>query len=106
MTGSLGSVTGDRVMLLASAVAILHLLLHVRVALCFRADPRSTVFFYAVFTSVMNLLEAAVWLVGLLVLPQDEYRWAIFLGGFILSLRVPRGVLPNDFQGELFCAVC
>lgn len=99
VAGSLDSDDGNRVMLLASAVAVLHFLLHVRVALTIQDD--SSVTTYAVFSSIMYLLEATAWIVGLLVFPKDwEYRWALFLGGFLLSLRVPRGVLPNDFQGE------
>lgn len=99
VAGTLDSGDGSRVMMLGAAISVLHCLLHIRVAFSF-TDQRD-VFVYAIFTSILTLLESAVWLVGLLVFSEDwEYRWALFVGGIVLSLRVPRGVLPSDFEGE------
>jgi hypothetical protein len=55
---------------------------------------------YALFNIVMNLLEAAVWISGMVYFPFDyEYRWAIFAAGIFLALRIPRAFLTSDFHG-------
>lgn len=56
---------------------------------------------YAIFNIVMTSLECITWLVGIFIFPYDwEYRWCIFLGGFILAQRFPRAFLANDFHGK------
>jgi hypothetical protein len=59
---------------------------------------------YALYNVVMNILEAAVWIVGVFYFPQEfEYRWVIFTAGVVLALRVPRVFLANDFHGACCC---
>ena len=51
-------------------------------------------------TMILTFLETTVWVVGIFVFPQDfAYRWAIFLVGILLSMRIPRSFLSNDFHG-------
>jgi hypothetical protein len=62
---------------------------------------------YALYNVVMNILEAAVWIVGVFYFPQEfEYRWVIFTAGVVLALRVPRVFLANDFHGACCCCCC
>jgi hypothetical protein len=101
---SLQSVDGTRIMIMAAFVAILHCSLHIRVALSCEKDTAlgRHVWNYAIFIIVMSALEATVWLVGVFVFPVDwNYRWCIFLGGILLSFRVPRAFMANDFHGAL-----
>jgi hypothetical protein len=59
-----------------------------------------TVMAYALFNVVMTSLEMITWCIGIFVLGEDfKYRWAIFLTGIVLSLRVPRAFMANDFHG-------
>ncbi|GKY99902.1 hypothetical protein MPSEU_000943800 [Mayamaea pseudoterrestris] len=55
---------------------------------------------YAIVNLVMNLLETAVWVIGICYFPQDwNYRWAVFATGVgLAALRVPRAFLANDFH--------
>ena len=56
---------------------------------------------YATFIVTMTALEATAWLAGVFYFPEDwEYRRSIFLLGVILSLRIPRAFLANDFHGK------
>ena len=100
---SFDTIDGNRIMYMAAFVAGLHFLLYVRVALTMRESGQAmadAVTSYAVFNMIMNFLEMATWLVGALVFSPDwEYRWAIFLGGIVLSVRAPQAFLPNDFHG-------
>jgi len=108
----LNSVDGTRIMMMAAFVAVLHCLLHVRVAVtnwkaAAAAEARNPVdehvIHYAVFNIIMTALESTCWLVGIMAFPVDwEYRWCIFLGGILLALRVPRAFLANDFHGALW----
>ena len=55
---------------------------------------------YALFNTFMTLLEAMVWILGIVVVPVDSpYRWVVFLVGLLCALRVPRSFLANDFHG-------
>lgn len=55
---------------------------------------------YAVLNSAFTAAEAAVWMVGILVLPEDwPYRWCLFTAALVLGLRVPRAFLVDDFHG-------
>lgn len=103
-TSPINSEDGTRIMMVAGFVAFLHFLLHVRVALWYRnAFPdtiESYVRSFAIMTMILTLLETIVWVVGIFVLPVDfPYRWAIFLAGILLSMRIPRSFLSNDFHG-------
>jgi len=116
------SVEGTRIMIMAASVAILHLLLHVRVALTTFPKKKNgkteidngeddeddslvqDIRTYAFFNIAMNALETSVWVVGITVFRYDneelnQYRWLIYLGGVLLALRVPRAFLANDFHG-------
>jgi len=116
-----------RIMMVAAFCAILHCLLHLRIAVVFAPD-RSLIAFnsgynkgpdarrptlglsranetrqhvqsYALINVIMTFLEAAVWIVGIVAVPTEApYRWVIFLVGIILALRVPRAFLANDFH--------
>ncbi len=100
----LDSPDSNRVIIMAAFVAVLHMLLHMRVAYWNRNALPGTleehVRQYAMFNVGMNLLEAAIWVTGTLAVPVDgKYRWAIFVGGIMAALRVPRAFLANDFHG-------
>lgn len=105
-TSPINSEDGTRIMMVAGFVSFLHLLLHVRVALWYRNAFPDTIEAYvrsfAIMTVILTFLETTVWAVGIFVLPVDfPYRWAIFLVGILLSMRIPRSFLSNDFHGTL-----
>lgn len=123
----INSTDGTRIMMMAAFVAGLHCFLHIRVAVSAKAgtslnrsttdansteSPLSTstslqqlalaktVMAYALFNVLMTSLEMVTWCIGIFILGEDfKYRWAIFLGGIVLSLRVPRAFMANDFHG-------
>lgn len=118
----MNSEDGTRIMIMAAGIAILHLLLHLRVLWTIweeakmgtssangsqsngGGDAQSAlarhVRAYALFNVLMNLAEAIVWVVGIVYYPMDwEYRWAVFVGGVVLALRVPKAFLSDDFHG-------
>jgi hypothetical protein len=107
----LQSTDGTRIMMMAAAVALLHCLLHVRVALTNSSQQgtnplASHVTHYAVYQIVLTAAESLVWLTGIFVLPVDwPYRWCIFMVGLLLALRVPRAFLANDFHGTYAVAI-
>jgi hypothetical protein len=94
---------GTRIMMMAAFVAGLHCYLHIRVAVTNRGSENPLtqyVLAYALLNVLMTLAETVVWCVGIFYFDADwEYRWALFLGGILLSLRVPRAFLANDFHG-------
>jgi low temperature requirement protein LtrA len=120
VSADLNSVDGTRIMIMASAVAILHCALHIRVAISnyrnqtVRPATLTTtsertvvnpltrhVFNYALFIIIATALEAATWMVGIFLYPYDwPYRWCIVVAGIVLGLRVPRAFLANDFHGS------
>jgi hypothetical protein len=123
----INSTDGTRIMMMAAFVAGLHCFLHIRVAVSASTGTGAsvsstastanrintstslqqlalakTVLAYALFNVVMTFLELVTWCIGIFVLGQDfKYRWAIFLTGIVLSLRVPRAFMANDFHGML-----
>jgi len=101
----IASTDGTRIMMMAAFIAGMHCLLHVRVAFTNRNSdgPLSReVTHYAMFNIVMTLLEMTVWLVGIFVVPVEwPFRLAIFVGGIVMAMRVPRAFLANDFHGML-----
>ena len=102
---SVNSVDGTRIMLAAAFVTLLHCFLHVRVAFWYKGAVVGSVDYhvqrYAIFIVVMTLLEATTWAIGIFILPEDyTYRWAIVLGAIIMSIRLPRAFLSNDFHGQ------
>jgi hypothetical protein len=120
----MNTIDGTRIMIMAGAVAVLHCLLHVRVAMT-TCDPPSLqgidllstpssphpatttvdplthhVRAYAMYNITMNALEAITWGMGIFIVPYTwEHRWIIFAIGILLALRIPRAFLSNDFHG-------
>ena len=109
--GSLGSKSDfntsecTSVMVVALFVALLHFLLHLRVWYWFRdVDPTSeliSVKDYAKYVMLLTWLESIAWAVGIFVFDQEsKWRVLVFFVAIILSFRLPRTFLPNDFHGE------
>jgi hypothetical protein len=102
-TSPVNSEDGTRIMMVAAFCAVLHFFLHIRVALWYRnafpdtidAHVRS----FAFYNIAMTLLETITWVVGIVVGDQSEHRWVVFLVGLLLSMRVPRSFISNDFHG-------
>jgi Bacterial low temperature requirement A protein (LtrA) len=102
-TAQLDSAGATRVMIMGAFVAILHCLLHLRVAYWFRnanpnsieADARK----HGIFSIAMTLCEAATWILGLITNEPFQRRWIVFLIAIAFSIaRFPR-TFPNDFFG-------
>lgn len=96
---------GMRIMMTAAFVAILHSLLHLRVALWFRGASYDSIehlaYKHAVFSSFMTLCEAATWTSGRVFPELSGMRWIIFVIGLAFSgARLPR-TFPCDFNGKL-----
>lgn len=92
-----------RMMVVALAVAMLHFFLHLRVWFWFRdVNPMSelvAVKDYAIYIMFLTGMESATWIIGIFVLGQDsKFRAVIFIFACLLSFRVPRTFLPNDFH--------
>jgi hypothetical protein len=97
------SAGSDRIMAVAAFVALLHMLLHARVWFWFKEGGQVnsvnwSVKRYAVFTTIMNILEATTWFVGMSLPLESEWRGWVFLVGILLNMRLPRGFMPNDFH--------
>jgi len=120
----------SRIMMVAAFCAILHCLLHLRIALVFGSSSnnntdddennnllttetmteqqkrslqelRERVRRYGIFNTCTTLLEAVIWIVGIVLVPVDShFRWLIFVIGILSSLRLPRAFLANDFHGK------
>ncbi len=100
-----------RIMGMAMFAALLHVVLHVRVWIWFKDADMSTtgdaagsvgisVKRYAVFNTVMNILETFTWGVGMCLPNGSGWRKWIFLFGVVLNMRIPGMIMPNDFHGE------
>ena len=97
------SAGSNRIMAVAGFVALLHMLLHARVWWWFKEGGQvNTVNWsvrrYAVFTTIMNILEATNWCIGMTLPLESEWRPWVFLIGIVLNMRLPRGFMPNDFH--------
>lgn len=53
---------------------------------------------YAVFTTIMNVIEAINWFIGMSLPLESDWRGWVFLSGILLNMRLPRGFMPNDFH--------
>ncbi|KAI2505994.1 Bacterial low temperature requirement A protein (LtrA) [Fragilaria crotonensis] len=95
---------GMCVMIMAAFVAILHSLLHLRLALWFRRAAQDSIehvaYRHAVFSSLMTLCEAATWTVGIAMSEIPGTRWIIFVIGLAFSCAR----LPNTFQSDFNAA--
>lgn len=107
--GSLGSKSDFQsnectsVMIVALFVALLHFLLHLRVWYWFRdvnaASELISVKAYAKYVMLLTGLESITWIIGIYFLEQDsKWRVIVFLVAVLLSFRIPRSFLPNDFH--------
>jgi hypothetical protein len=97
-------------MIVAAFIALLHFFLHLRVWYWFRdVSPFSEMICvkqYAQYIMALTALEFLTWMVGIISLSEtSSLRAYIFLIAIILSFRVPRTFLPNDFHGEC-CHAC
>lgn len=93
----------NRIMAMSAFCSMLHFVLMARVFNFYRmAEPNTVdrhVQIYALFNSIMNLLESATWVFGMIFTPL-EYRYIVFVVGVLLGLRIPRAFLANDFHGK------
>ncbi|EJK62649.1 hypothetical protein THAOC_16729, partial [Thalassiosira oceanica] len=91
-----------RVMGTACFVSLLHAALHARVYWWFKDAGREglghNVRRYAVFITTMNALEAVTWGAGMAMDGDSGYRGWVFLVAILLNMRLPQGILPNDFH--------
>ena len=97
------SAGSDRIMAVAGFVALLHMMLHARVWYWFKdGGQMNTVNWsvkrYAVFTTIMNVIEAINWFIGMSLPLESDWRGWVFLSGILLNMRLPRGFMPNDFH--------
>jgi hypothetical protein len=92
-----------RIMFMSAFCSLLHFVLMARVFNWYRSTEPDTldrhVQMYALFNSIMNLVESATWIFGMIFVPAD-YRWIVFTVGVIMGLRIPRAFLANDFHGR------
>lgn len=115
--GSLSSTamfdSGDatRMMIVAAFIALLHFFLHLRVWYWFRDVSQFSEMIcvkqYAQYVMALTAMEFLTWMVGTISLSEtSSLRAYIFLIAIILSFRVPRTFLPNDFHGEWCMCAC
>jgi len=93
----------NRIMSMSAFCSLLHSFLMARVFSFYRmAEPNTLdhhVLIYALFNCIMNLIESATWICGMIFAPL-EYRYILFIVGVLLGLRIPRAFLANDFHGK------
>jgi len=97
----------NRIMFMSAFCSMLQFFLMARVFHFYQsAEPHTVehhVQTYALFNSVMNLVESATWVFGMVFTPL-QHRWIVFTAGVLLGLRIPRAFLANDFHG--MCVDC
>lgn len=93
---------GTRMMMVAASSSFLYLLQHVKIVSTFwnkMGVENVLARKYAIFTALASFCECSVWLFGIYYLANDSpYRWVVFLVGILVSIRIPRSFLPNDFH--------
>jgi hypothetical protein len=103
-TETFQSLDATRIMMVAAFVSLLHFLLHWRIARLYHSDDSQVAYFvrkYALHAMLMTGLEACIWVLGILFVPVGhKYRWAVFLAGIVLGVRVPGSYLTSDFHGK------
>lgn len=101
VSSSIETEGANRIMIMSAFCSLLHFVLMSRVFSWYKsAEPNTLdahVRTYALFNSMMNLVESATWIFGMLFAPQ-KYRWVVFTAGVLLGLRIPRAFLANDFH--------
>lgn len=103
--------TGGRIMMTAGFVAVLHMLLHLRVAISFRSAAPGSVEEsakkHAIFSIILTICETATWASGVFVPQLLDKRQIIFVAGIFFSVvRLPKNFLDNDFHGKLGLRIC
>lgn len=107
--GSLSSTalfdSGDatRMMVVAAFVSLLHFFLHLRVWYWFRdvscLSEMICVKNYAAYIMILTAMEFLTWTVGIFSFSEtSSWRGYVFLVAILLSFRLPRTFLPNDFH--------
>lgn len=96
---------GTRIMMMAGFVAVLHLILHVRVAIYYRSGAPESIEDsakkHAIFSIIMTVCETATWTAGALLPHLISQRWIVFVVGIGFSIaRLPKNFLDNDFHGK------
>ncbi|KAL7581512.1 hypothetical protein ACA910_022081 [Epithemia clementina (nom. ined.)] len=62
---------------------------------------RDNVRSYAILNIFMGVCELLVWVVGVVVFPEEwPDRWLLFLGGIVFAFRIPMVFLPSDFYAS------
>ena len=110
-TALLDSGDATRMMVVATFVAFLHFCLHLRVWFWFRdVSPFSemiSVKNYAIYVMILTALECLSWSVGVFAFAEtSKGRKYMFFFSILLSFRLPRTFLPNDFHGEFIFTFC
>ena len=99
----LDSLGGTRIMMMAAFCSFLHCCLMARVYWWHKDATIDTLEYqikmYGLFNTVMNFVEASTWIAGIALGESFPYRWVFFTLGVLLSLRIPRSFLANDFHG-------
>lgn len=104
-TAPIESGDGTRMMWVAMFVAFLHFLLHLRVWYWFREvsvfSEMISVKNYAIYVMILTVLECISWLVGIFAFEETSvWRKYVFFFSLLVSFRLPRTFLPNDFHGK------
>ena len=102
-TALLDSGDATRMMIVAAFVAMLHFFLHLRVWFWFRGvSPLSemiSVKNYATYVMALTAAESLTWIIGIVAFAEtSEARKYVFLIAILMSFRLPRTFLPNDFH--------
>jgi hypothetical protein len=110
-TATFESGNATRMMVVAAFVALLHFCLHLRVWFWFReVSPQSEMICvknYASYIMAFTAVEFLIWMVGIFVLGEtSSWRGYLFLVAILLSFRLPRTFLPNDFHGKFYSILC
>jgi hypothetical protein len=105
-TAPVASSESSRIMVVAGFVALMHLILHLRVAVWFHNAAWNSVEDrakkHAYFSIATTVFETATWTAGVFLPSQyDSKRWIIFVIGICFSIsRLPHNFLDNDFNGK------
>jgi len=91
-------------MMVAASSSFLYWLQHIKIITTFwnRTGVENVLARkYAMFTAYSSFFEFLVWSFGIYYFQNDldnPYRWVVFLVGILVSIRIPKSFLPNDFH--------
>lgn len=92
-----------RIMFMSAFCSLMQCVIMARVYIGYMSAEQNTVEehvrHYALFNTIMNLIESGTWCFGIFFSPV-ELRWLVFTIGVLLGLRMPRAFLSNDFHGK------